>query len=309
MKYDKIIIDGNNFLYRAYFVQKSAPDVDNATIYQFFYMLKTLKETYGGDKVFITWDRRLNPGGPNFRKDVQTYKEQRVETEDTHKIWELCDVLQQILPYFGVMTILPLNLEADDVVGYISQLEGTGLIISSDKDLFQLVDERINVQHRKLIINPENFEQIVGVAQKYFMFYKAIIGDVSDNIKGFDLYGPVKANRLSKRLVDEHNVTVDAVLNDTADLSCLTTDQQTILKHNLQMMYLPYAHKFTDEFESYKSQLAEQESICAYESKKVKEVFEKYKFDPFLRQIGRWNMLFDRKTEIDQGNILDFISM
>jgi 5'-3' exonuclease len=312
MKYDKLIIDGNNFLYRAFYVPRPPQIVDGvdiATIQQVLYMIKTLKESYGGDDVYITWDKRLNYGGPNFRKDVQTYKEQRVETEETQKIWQICDILQEITPYFGIKTVLPYNLEADDVVGFLAQLEGTGLIISSDKDLFQLINDRINVQHRKLIIDPQNFEQIVGIGQKYYVLYKAIVGDVSDNIKGFERYGPVKANSLAKKLVDEYNVSVDAVLNDTADLTCLSVEHQTILKHNLQMTYLPYAHKFVDEFQSYETQLNEQKQSCFFDAEKVKDVFKKYQCETFLRQFGRWNMLFNQQTPVDQENILDFISM
>jgi DNA polymerase-1 len=313
--YNKIIVDGNNFLYRAYYIQRPPQivnGVNTTPLHQFMYMLKSLKETYSSDEMYITWDKRLNSGGENFRKTLSAYKEHRLETEDTQKIWDLCDTIQTIIPHFGIHTVLPYNLEADDVIGFLAEQEGSSLIVSSDKDMFQLVDKETHVLHRKNVVTLDNFEEIVGVPKDHFVLYKSIMGDVSDNVEGLEKYGPVRSKKLAAEILAT-GATIENLLNnpDSDPLHAISKEQKEKIINNLKITYLPYAKRFKDEFESYEKQWANRHEV-AFDKNEVKRFFSQHKFNNFLHEFGKWNMHFNKtaKTEtIDLANILDLISL
>lgn len=312
--YNKIIIDGNNFLYRAYYIQRPPVIVDgfNTTpLNQFFYMLKSVKEFYGSENMYITWDKRLNSGGENFRKSLSAYKEHRLETEDTHNIWALCDTIQDIIPHFGIATILPYNLEADDVIGFLAEKEGSSLIVSSDKDMFQLVNERTHILHRKNVVTVDNFEEIVGVPLDHFILYKSIMGDVSDNVEGLEKYGPVRSKKLAADIL-KTGITVEQLIeNPQTPIHIISQEQKQKIVNNLQISYLPYARKFKDEFESYETQWNNRHNV-EFNKDEVRAFFEKYKFHAFIREFGKWNTLFHKSNQnetVDLANILDFVSL
>lgn len=313
--YNKIIVDGNNFLYRAYYIQRPPQlvnDVNTTPLHQFFYMLKSLKETYAAEEMYITWDKRINSGGENFRKNLAAYKEQRLETEDTQKIWDLCDIIQDIIPYFGIHTILPYNLEADDVIGFLAEQKGSSLIVSSDKDMFQLVNDETHILHRKNVVTLDNFEEIVGVPKEHFILYKAIMGDVSDNIEGLEKYGPVRSKKLAGEILAT-GATVENLIydSDNVHLHAISKAQKEKIINNLKLTYLPYAKRYADEFESYETQWAKRNEVF-FDKDTVKQFFEKYRFYSFLREFGKWNMLFNvavKEESVDLANILDLISL
>lgn len=313
--YNKIIVDGNNFLYRAYYIQRPPHIVDgvNTTpLHQFLYMLKTLRENYKADEMFITWDKKINVGGENFRKTLSAYKEHRLETEDTRKIWDLCDLIQEIIPHLGITTILPYNLEADDVIGFLAEKEGKSLIVSSDKDMFQLVNDRTHIFHRKAIVTVDNFETVVGVPLNHFILYKAIMGDVSDNVEGLTKYGPVRSKKLAADIMATGATIENLLYNpDSVPLHIISKEQKNKIINNLQISYLPYARKFVDEFKSYEEQYNKRNE-ASFDKDIIRNFFEKYKFFNFIREFGQWNVLFNKTSEkeiIDLSNILDFISI
>lgn len=287
MNTTRLIIDGNNVIFGAFYAKTSALSAtpaeinDHAVIHQFLLMLKHKVNMFKPDEIVLTWDERLNHGGPNFRKEAVAYKEQRVETDQTRAIFRIIEKLKPFIKSLGIKTILPYNLEADDVIAYVCALDDAyNVIVSSDKDLLQLVSVKVNVfsTSKKLLITPDNFEEIVGVAKDLYLLQKAIIGDTSDNIDGLKTYGPIKSKKLAIELT-------------TKGWDILTEEQKQIIDRNLHIMDLSKGYPL--EKDKYEEQYNQE---VDFDSNEFEALCKLFKFNNFCREIGGWVKLFNTKN-------------
>ena len=97
------------------------------------------------------------------------------------------------------------NFEGDDFLAYLYLTTRSStnprykfVLVSTDKDFTQLLgyDFRILNSHKDLIINERNCKEIYGWSPKEAVDYLCIVGDESDDIKGYKGIGPVKARQL-----------------------------------------------------------------------------------------------------------------
>ena len=303
MNYQNLIIDGNNFIFRAYYTMRPPKYIDglNTTpLHQFLYMLKNATARFSPLKVYLTWDKKINVGGYNFRKSLCAYKEQREETESILEIYNYTHILQDFLDAMGIVTIQPYNLEADDVVGYLARSQETKMIISSDRDLLQLVNENthVNLPSKDIIVTPENFEAIATVKHDQFILYKSIMGDISDNIKGLEKFGPVRAKKL-----------VLANLGKSIDEFNITEEQKTIIKNNIRVINIANGLiESPDEEQSYIEQLKNY-AECKFDGDKLHRLFDKYQFMNYCRELGNWNRIFNPTETESQDDVLFNITM
>ncbi len=307
---ERLIIDGNNFIFRTFYTKRPEVFLDNfntTPIHQFLYMLKVMVERFHPDEIILTWDEKLNHGGENFRKNLLAYKEQRVETEDTKKIFDTIHHIKSFTDSLGIKTIFPYNLEADDIIAFFaldSQFhDKNNIIVSSDKDLLQLISGSTIVYspNKKIIIDNNNFTEEVGVHPSKFLLFKAIMGDVSDNISGLEKFGPVKSKILVEKL--DPNVSYK-------ESPLLTPEQIAIIDRNLAIMDLTKGYPL--EQDHYQKQYDLQKEL-KFDADIFVELCRKYNFHNYTREIGSWRSLFGGKEEIDQSaddfDILSFISI
>lgn len=306
--FDNIIIDGNNLLFRAFYV-KRPPQVINGVnttpVHQFLTMLKHIVEKFQKPgklcELTITWDKKLNPTKKNFRKELVQYKENRQDSEKLQELLSAIEHIQKFTDALGFKTILPVNMEADDVIRYLTMKENVkSIIVSNDKDLLQLVSDNVSVYlpNKKIVINVDNFSENVGVEPKYFLLYKSIMGDVSDNITGLYNYGPVRAKILAEKVYRSEEPGFD-----TTDLS---EQYIEIISRNLKVVDLAFTEKiYPDEYEFYKVQ--EKNSHKNFDKDELKNLFKEYKFVKFLSSFGEWNRLFNKNY--DPNDLLSCISM
>ena len=144
--------------------------------------------------------------GKNFRHEkYKEYKEGRIKTPD--------DLLLQfpyakkVLENMGIKYLEVDNYEADDIIGTYARLADEdknydATIISSDKDLLQLISGDVNVKLLKqkdyILMNEETFKEYYGVEPIKMIDLKALMGDVSDNIPGVKGIGEKTAINLIK---------------------------------------------------------------------------------------------------------------
>jgi len=254
-----LLIDGSNMLFRTYWVADTRPKLINSKgqwtgpDYLFLKSLRSLTEQFKPDEIIITWDKRLNHPSTNFRKQLapDTYKQNR-DNDKTLKIHEQQELLKPWLQSLGVKQIYPWVLEADDIISWLSKEKcQRSTIVSVDKDMLQLIDG--NTQYfnpiKKKLITINNFEEEVGIKVEHFVYYKALLGDKSDNVDGIDGYGTQK----SKKLVTEG---YDHILNT------LNEDNQKKFLHNIIMMDLNKSYlREEDEVECYEKQYNEQKDV------------------------------------------------
>ncbi|TAM10611.1 MAG: DNA polymerase I [Nevskiaceae bacterium] len=192
-----VLIDASGWLFRAY---HALPPLTNAqgeptgAVYGFAQMLRRLEHDLQPERILVVFDA---PGG-TFRDTLfAAYKANRDATpEDLKaqfpKIVELVEA--QGLPLVAVP-----GVEADDVIGsYARAAEAAGndvLIVTSDKDLAQLVTPRVHLldtmKNRRM--DRAGVIEKFGVPPECIIDYLALMGDTSDNIPGVPSVGPKTA--------------------------------------------------------------------------------------------------------------------
>lgn len=200
-----LIVDGLNLYLRAFSVNPTMND--NGThiggITGFFNSLCVAIRQMSPTRCIIVFDGK--GGSQNRRKLFEGYKAQRrglrvrlnraydfEDADEEHK-----NAMKQLLRIADYLDHLPItvgiydNVEADDVIGYLAKdvLKEQVVIMSTDKDFIQLVDERISIWNppKKKLYNPELIKEDYGVTPKNHIFLKMIEGDGSDNVSG--IYG------------------------------------------------------------------------------------------------------------------------
>jgi DNA polymerase-1 len=108
------------------------------------------------------------------------------------------------LSYLPLHTISIDNLEADDIIGYLTIMstkeheDGEVYIMSSDNDYMQLINHQVKLYSptKKKIFNVDDVLKTYGVHPNNFILYKALVGDASDNIPGVNGVGEKNVSKL-----------------------------------------------------------------------------------------------------------------
>jgi len=208
MKEPVYLIDGYSVIYRAYFAfiknPLYSPDGKNTSaVFGFFRIIFNLLNTNNPKKLAIIMDSRV----PTFRhKMYPLYKANREKApEDLH---EQIPIIEDILDTLGIPSIKKDGYEADDIIATIaedcSNKEIPCFILSSDKDLLQLVNDTTSIllpvkgtQGYKILKSDDVFETR-SVRPDQILDYLALTGDKSDNIPGVMGIGDKSAIKLLK---------------------------------------------------------------------------------------------------------------
>ncbi|MDP3758862.1 MAG: 5'-3' exonuclease H3TH domain-containing protein, partial [Candidatus Daviesbacteria bacterium] len=200
-----VLVDGNALLHRAYHATPpfttSKGELVNA-VYGFSSMiLKVISELHP-EYLTIAWDEK----GPTFRHQAYTqYKATRVATDEG--LSGQYKRVHEIVHAFNIPEFKLAGYEADDLIGTlakqtekVSDLET--IIVTGDRDIMQLIDEKIKVFMPKKTLSDVGLYGIEEFVAKYGFFpkqltdYKGLAGDASDNIPGVPGIGDVTATKL-----------------------------------------------------------------------------------------------------------------
>ena len=194
-----VIIDGANTIYRAFFAIPNlrAPDgtPTNAALGFTNILTKVLREEEP-DYVAVAFD----PRGKTFRHGLYgAYKAGRdAQPEDLTKQFPL---VRELLEAQGIRILEVADFEADDVIATLVALAPEDVevtIISTDKDLMQLVSPRVvladGMKDRRY--GPAEVEERFGVPPERMLDLRSLVGDPSDNIPGVKGIGEKGAAKL-----------------------------------------------------------------------------------------------------------------
>ncbi|MDA8424334.1 MAG: hypothetical protein M0Z89_13505, partial [Nitrospiraceae bacterium] len=225
------IIDGNSYIYRAFYairgLSNSAGLPTNAVFGFANMLLKVIKEKTP-DLLAIVFD----PKGPT-RRHLE-YKEYKAHRPPMPK-----DLVPQI-PYihnlvtaFRIPVFVQAGQEADDLIATLAQkaeLDGMSVtIVTGDKDLLQLVGPHIKVYDtlKDKIYGPSDVEERFGVPPDRVIEIMGLMGDAADNIPGVPGIGEKTAQALIKQYGTIENVLAHA---------------KDITKPKLRQSLLEFAH-------------------------------------------------------------------
>ena len=204
-----ILVDGNNLLFRSFYatayqgvIMKNSKGFPTNALYGFINMMNKIITEENPNYILVAFDK-----GKTFRHDkYEDYKAGRAAMPDELKLQ--FPKAKEVLETMGIKYFEIDNYEADDIIGTVAKVvdgedEFVGTIISSDKDLLQLISDEIDVKLLKqsgyIMMNKEEFRKTYGVDPIRMIDLKALMGDSSDNIPGVKGIGEKTAiNLLTK---------------------------------------------------------------------------------------------------------------
>ncbi len=194
-----LLVDGSSYLYRAFHALpelKSPRGEPTGAVYGVAAMLRRLAADHKAQARACVFDAK----GKTFRDAAYPqYKAHRPPMPET--LAAQIEPLKELVMALGWPVLSIEGVEADDVIATLAEQARRGgwrcVISSSDKDLAQLVDERVTVVNTMSneTLDAEGVRQKFGVAPERFVDYLALVGDAVDNVPGVAKVGPKTAAR------------------------------------------------------------------------------------------------------------------
>ena len=205
-----LIIDGYGFIFRAYHVQPpltSPAGIPVGAIYGFTSMLVKLINDFKPEHAVIVLDH----SGKNFRHDIyKDYKANRPPAPDDLVVQ--LKLVEKAAKALNFICLSKQGFEADDIIATLAkkatQIQMQALVISSDKDLMQLVNDHVEMYDpvKSKYITEEDILAKFGVGPLKVREVQALMGDKSDNIPGVAGIGPKTASQLINQFGDLEGV-------------------------------------------------------------------------------------------------------
>lgn len=231
-----VLIDGNNLMFRSYYataysgnVMRNSTGFPTNALFGFVNMINKIISEENPEYMAVAFDV-----GKNFRKkEYDFYKEGRVATPEELK--KQMPVARRLLTAMGIKYLELEPYEADDIIGTLVKKteeddDYAGLIVSSDKDLLQLISDETEVKLLKqsgfIRYTKEKFIEDYQIEPIRMIDLKALMGDSSDNIPGVKGIGEKTALKLLQEYKSLENIyeNIDAIKGKTREK--LETDKE-----------------------------------------------------------------------------------
>ena len=201
-----VLIDGHSILNRAFY---GVPDLTNSegihtnAVYGFLNIMFKILEEEQCDHLAVAFDLKE----PTFRhKMYGDYKGTRKPMPE--ELREQVPLMKEVLQAMDIPILTLAGYEADDILGTVAKrMAARGVevsVVSGDRDLLQLADERIKIRIPKTSRGatevhdyyPEDVKREYQVTPAEFIDVKALMGDSSDNIPGVPSIGEKTATAI-----------------------------------------------------------------------------------------------------------------
>lgn len=279
-----LIVDGTAVAYRAFYAVRGlstrAGQPTNA-LFGFVRMLRQLEKHWRPDRVVVAFDG----GSPAHRLEkCPEYKAQRAPMPDDLR--SQLALINEYLAAAGVPMILLKGQEADDVMATLAaraaDAGATVRLATSDKDLMQLVNERVRIvppTKTEEEMGPEGVAAKTGVQPAQIVDWLALIGDSSDNISGVAGVGPKTATKLITQFGSLAQCLARAAEIESDNLRAKVQAGKATAELNVALMTLDKAVPGVPEWGEIPAP--------APDFAKLKVFFEKYELHQFAADPGR----------------------
>jgi DNA polymerase-1 len=203
------LIDSYGYIFRAYHARartgappmRTTSGLSTEAVYIFHNMVRKLMKEYKPEYIAAVFES----AGPTFRDAAfAAYKANRSEMPPD--LGEQIPYIRRLLEAMSIPILEYPGFEADDVIGTIAHRCADSdidvVIVSSDKDMLQLVDERVSMYNpvkENVWYDPATTESFMGVKPKQVADLLALMGDSIDNIPGAPGIGEKGARDLIAR--------------------------------------------------------------------------------------------------------------
>ncbi|MFO7928840.1 MAG: 5'-3' exonuclease H3TH domain-containing protein, partial [Candidatus Humimicrobiaceae bacterium] len=242
-----LLIDGNNLAYRAFYalpdtIATSSGTKTNAVL-GFTSMLLKLIDEEKPESIICAFDSK----GPTFRHDM--YKEYKMHRKKMpEELTRQLPLIKEVLKVFNILCLEKPGYEADDIIATIVKAVYSKFndiyIITGDKDILQLVSDKVRVIANKkgitdtVIYDEEKVREKYGVGPEKIKDLLALIGDSSDNIPGIPGIGPKTAEKLLKEYEGLGDIFKNIDNIESKRIKNLLKDKEDLAKKSLKLTEL-----------------------------------------------------------------------
>lgn len=243
-----VLIDGNNLLFRSYYataysgsMMKNSHGLATNALYGFINMLNKIVQEENPEYVMVAFDK-----GKTFRHlKYEVYKGGRSETPN--ELIEQFPYARRLCDSMGIKYFEIDNYEADDIIGTFAKKvdedkDLEALIVSSDKDLLQLITDKVKVKllkmHDYIMMDKQTFCDTYGLMPPLMVDLKALMGDASDNIPGVKGIGEKTALSLLHTYGSLNGVyeNIDSIKGKTKE-KLLNDEEMAYLSYDIATIY------------------------------------------------------------------------
>ena len=293
-----ILVDGNNLLFRSYFatayqgvIMRNSKGFPTNALYGFINMMNKIIKEEEPNYILVAFDK-----GKSFRHNkYDFYKGGRNATPEELK--EQFPKAKEILDAMGIKHFEIDNYEADDIIGTVSRIvdeedQFIATIISSDKDLLQLISDEVDVKLLKtsgfVRMDTQEFMNTYGVEPIKMIDLKALMGDASDNIPGVKGIGEKTAiNLLTKyKSLDNLYENIDSVTGKTKE-KLINDKDKAYMSYEMATIYREVPLDFSLEDLKYNG-LNLEEYIS---------LLQEFEFNSLLRKLPTTDLKKEEKEE------------
>lgn len=279
-----VLIDGNNLMFRSYYatayagnlMKNSKGFVTNA-LYGFTNMINKIIHEEDFSYILVAFDK-----GKTFRHDTYSnYKAGRIETPADLK--SQFPKAKEMLDAMGIKWYETDGYEADDIIGTLSSMATNynyeALIISSDRDLLQLINDNVTVKLLKnkdyVMMNKDAFIGEYNLEPIKIIDLKGLQGDKSDNIPGVKGIGEKTALKLLQDYGSLENiyVNIDNIKGKIKE-NLINYKDDAFASKQLATIYKEVPLDFTLE-----------DTIYRGANDKLKSIYEDLEFYSFIKNI------------------------
>ncbi|WP_416233491.1 DNA polymerase I [Anabaena sp. UHCC 0451] len=302
-----ILVDGHSLAFRSYFAFAKGRDgglrtktgIPTSVCFGFIKCLLEVMKSEQPQAMAVAFDLGL----PTFRHEADdTYKAGRVETPEDF-IPDL-ENLNQLLRGLNLPIFTAPGYEADDVLGTLAQQASAAgyrvKILSGDRDLFQLIDERKGItvlnfspEALKRSANsitefyPEQVKERLGVLPTQIVDFKALCGDKSDNIPGVRGIG----EKTAVQLLNTYN-SLDGIYAKLDEIKGAT--QKKLIEGKEDAIHSQYLAQIVVDVPIEVN--LEDCQLTGFDTNNLIPILEKLEFKKFLEQINQLQEKFGGKV-------------
>ena len=308
-----ILVDGNNLMFRAFYatlytgsIMRNSKGLPTNGLFSFTNMINKIIEEEKPEYMCVAFDI-----GKNFRKEeFSFYKEGRQSTPEELKVQ--MPLARKILDAMGIKHLELAPYEADDIIGTLVKMAETdpdyaSLIVSSDKDLLQLISDETEIkllkQNGYIRYNKISFMEEYKIEPKRIVDLKAIMGDASDNIPGVKGIGEKGALKLLQEYESLENVyeNIENIKGSTKE-KLINGKDSAFMSKKIATIYKDVP--INVDFEEFKYNGPKEDDLI--------EIFEELEFFSFLKKLKKVendNLKVKTIYDIDSLVLDDLISL
>ncbi len=293
-----ILVDGNNLLFRSFYatayqgvIMRNSKGFPTNALYGFINMMNKIIKEEEPSYILVAFDK-----GKTFRHDkYDEYKAGRIEMPDELRVQ--FPKAKEVLDAFGIKHFEIDNYEADDIIGTLARIvdeedEFIATIVSSDKDLLQLISDEVTVKLLKqsghIMMDRDEFMRTYQVEPARMVDLKALMGDASDHIPGVKGIGEKTAISLLSKYgsLDNLYANIESVTGKTKE-KLLADKDNAYMSYDLATIYKEVPLDFTLE-------------DCKYEitdKSKLASILEELEFHSLLRKLDLESLVEEKREE------------